>query len=356
MVEQPGKSELLSCLPRLYSMSVEETIKALPKVEQHVHIVGSVRPKTLLGLIEESDLDLPFETLDDLKGFYDYSDFDHFLHVYSTVNDLITHEKHYETITYQMLQNQHECNVRHVECIFSAYDHMDRGLDFHEMVSSINRAIRKAHRELGISCNIRVDLVRNYGPEIGFKVLDEIRSKGDNIVGIDTGGSEYGYPPKPYAPVYAAAREQGLRLVAHQGEAAGVDYVWECIENLNPERIGHGVAAASDPRLLSEIARRGISIETCPISNLRTGAVKSLKEHPIRAFIDAGIKVSVNTDDPPMFGTDMNTEYLALYNEMGFKVDELLDIGLDSIETSFLSEDEKTRLAKQFRYEYDKLL
>jgi len=349
------KSELLSGVPTIKLMSVEEILRALPKIEQHVHIVGSTRPEMLLWLIQNSEKDLPYRNLEDLEDFYKYSDFEHFLTVYSTVNGLITHENHYERLTYEMLQNQHQCNVKHVECIFSAYDHIYRGLDYGDMLDAINRGIRKGRRDFGITCNIRIDLVRNYGPEIGHKVLDHIEAKHENVVAIDTGGGEQGFPPRPYAEPYLRAREIGLHLVAHQGEGAGKDYVWECIEHLKPERIGHGVAAGGDPVLIAEIAKRGISIECCPVSNLRTGAVKSLKTHPIRSFIDAGIKVSVNTDDPPMFGTDMNNEYIQLHNELGFTVEELHKIGLDSIETSFISREEKTRLTRQFNHEYEQL-
>jgi len=337
-------------------MSIEETIKQLPKIEQHVHIVGSVRPETLLWLNKQGEIKLPYKTLDDLKDFYAYQGFEHFLNVYSMVNELITHEKYYEIITYEMLQNQHNCNVKHVECIFSAYDHMHRGLDFSDMVEYINKGISRAKRDFGITCNIRVDVVRNYGPEIALMLLDEIKTNGNNIVSIDTGGIEEGVLPRTYAKVYEAAREQGLRLTAHQGEAAGANYVWECIEQLKPERIGHGVSAAQDPNLLSKLTRRGISIETCPMSNLRTGAVKSLKDHPIRRFMEAGVKVSINTDDPPMFGTDMNTEYLMLHRELGFTAEELYNIGLDSIETSFIDEQEKKQLRKQFETDYMKLV
>jgi adenosine deaminase len=336
-------------------MSIEETIESLPKVEQHVHIVGSVQPDTLLWLIKLSELDLQYNTLDDIKNFYKYSDFVHFLDIYSTVNDLITHEKHYETITYGMLQSQHRCNVIHVECIFSAYDHMRRGLSFRDMLFYINKAIRRAYREFGISCNIRIDLVRNYGPLIGMKVLDLIVSEGDNIVAIDTGGEELGFPPKSYVNVYRKAKEHGLGLVAHQGEGAGSEYVWECLEYLKPERIGHWVAAAEDPNLLKEISRRGISIETCPISNIKTGIVSELSRHPIRKFIEAGIKVSVNTDDPTMFGTDMNKEYLILYKALGFTTNELFKITLDSIETSFIPDIEKKRLIQVCRRAFEKL-
>jgi adenosine deaminase len=183
------------------------------------------------------------------------------------------------------------------------------------MLFYINKAIRRAYREFGISCNIRVDLVRNYGPIIGMLVLNLIVSEGDNVVAIDTRGEELGFPPKSYADVYRKAREQGLRLAAHQGEGAGSEYVWECLEHLKPELIGHGVTAEKDANLHKEVSRQGISVETCPISNIKTGIVSELSQHPIRKFIEAGIKVSVNTDDPAMFDTDMNKEYLMLHRD-----------------------------------------
>jgi adenosine deaminase len=238
--------------------------------------------------------------------------------------------------------------VRHVEAIFSAWDHVRRGLDYGLMVDALNRGIRRAKRELGVSCTIRIDLVRNYGPEIGMKVLGLIEEKRDNILAIDTGGSERGYPPAPYKHCYQRAREMGLHTVAHQGEGAGADYVWECVEALKPERIGHGVAAGGDPALMQVISERGIAIECCPVSNLKTAAVPSWGMHPIRRFMENGIRVSVNSDDPPMFGTDMNNEYLQLHRNMGFTLGELLRVSMDSIETSFLPLEEKARLREDF--------
>ena len=351
----PPRNDLLSVSEKYRVMSTEEAIKALPKLEQHVHIVGSVRPETFLWLAEDSGLDLPYETVEDLKGFYSYRGFPHFLEVYSKVNDAITKESHYERITYEMMEAQAVCNVRHSEALFSAWDHVRRGLDYGLMVDAINRGIRRAARDFGVTCTIRVDLVRNYGPEVGMKVLDLVEEKGTNVVAIDTGGSEYGYPPKPYRECYRRAREMGLHLVAHQGEGAGVDYVWECVEHLEPERIGHGVAAGQDIELMKHIARRGISIESCPVSNLRTGAVRSWAEHPIRRFIEHGVKVSVSSDDPPMFGTDMNNEYLQLHRNLGFTLDELFQISLDSVETSFLEAEAKEFMRSRFLDEYERI-
>jgi adenosine deaminase len=337
-------------------MSQFEAIKALPKLEQHVHIVGSARPETLLWLIKDSGSSLPYNKVEDIKSFYRYKDFPHFIKIYSTVNGTITKESHYERLTYEMLQSHAECNVRHVEAIFSAWDHIRRGLDFRGMVDAINRGIRKARSETGITCTIRVDLVRDYGPEVGMKVIDLIENQGENIIAIDTGGSEYGYPPSRYKECYESARRIGLHTVAHQGEGAGVDYVWECIDSLKPERIGHGVAAGNDSTLLDALLERGIAIESCPVSNLRTGAVANWSQHPIRKFINHGIKVSVNSDDPPMFGTNMNNEYIQLHQNLDFTFEELFKISLDSVETSFLSEENKKRLKHVFLREYDNII
>jgi adenosine deaminase len=337
-------------------MDTAETIRRLPKLEQHVHIVGSTKPETLMGIIEDCGAKTPFNSLEDIRQFFQYRDFPHFISVYSTVNDCITDEKYYERITYEMLESDVASNVKHVEAIFSPNDHVRRGLDYGKMLDAVNKGIRRARRKFGITCTIRVDLVRNYGPEMAMKELDWIKKKGDNIVAVDIGGSEDGFPPEPYEKAYKKAKNLGLHLVAHAGEAAGPESVWGAVKALGVERIGHGTTAVKDPALLKEIREKGIAIETCPVSNLRTGAIGALNEHPIRGFIRHGIKVSVNSDDPPMFNTDMNNEYLQLHSELGFSVDELMRISLDSIETSFLPTKKKGELREEFLKEYRELL
>jgi len=334
-------------------MYTEEIILNLPKIEQHVHIVGSTRPETLLEILQEGDVQTDLQTLQDIYKFYQYTDFDHFLSVYRKVSDSITEEKFYQTITYQMLQRNAECNVKHVEAIWSPKDHLRNGLDYDKMLDYINRGIRQAKQKHDITCTIRIDLVRNYGPETANQTLDLIQRNHQNVKAIDIGGSEKPNPPEPYKQVYRRAKELGLHLCAHAGEAAGSEYIWEAINALDVERIGHGTSAVDDPRLLKVIAERGIGIEACPVSNLRTGVIKSLREHPIRSFINHGIKVSVNSDDPPMFNTDMNNEYVSLHRELGFTPQELFNISLNSIQTSYLSSNEKQNLTQSFHKEYE---
>jgi len=337
-------------------MDVDKLIRALPKVEQHVHIVGSTRPETLLWLAEEGGLEKPFNTLKEARRFFRYRDFPHFITIYSTVVDCITQEDQFERITYEMLDNDARCNVRYVEASFSAPDHVRKDLDYGLMLDAINRGIDRAHRDFAIECNLRIDLVRNYGPNAGMEVLDLIEDKGDNIVSIDIGGSEERFPPKPFAPVYRRARDMGLHLVAHAGEAAGPESIWEAVRYLDVERIGHGLAASQDPELMSFLLERGITIEMCPVSNLRTRVVSSLKRHPIRTFMEKGLKVTVSTDDPSMFNTDMNNEYLQLHRHLKFTVPELLKLSLNAVESSFLSEERKISMHESFMKEYQRLL
>ncbi len=333
-------------------MDTLETIRALPKAEQHIHLVGSTQPETLLWLAEQGGLDVPFETVEEVRGFFNYTDFDHFIRIYSTVVDCITQEAQFERIAYEMIEAGHRCNVRDFEASFSAPDHVRKGLDYPRMLDSINRGLRKGKREFGVDCRLRIDLVRNYGPAYGMEVLNWIEEKGENIVAIDIGGSEAGYPPEPYGPVYKRAGEMGLRLVAHAGGAAGIESVGGAVRGLGVERIGHGTVAAKDPELMRFIADRGVTIEACPVSNVRTGAVASVARHPIREFIDNGIRVTVNSDDPSMFGTDMNNEYVQLHRQLGFTVPELFQLSLNAVDSAFLPEKERATLRERFVDEY----
>lgn len=336
-------------------METEQLIRALPKVEQHVHIVGSTKPETLLWLAEEGGIEKPYKTLEDALHFFQYRNFPHFISVYSTVVDCITKEDQFDRITYEMLEGDARCNVRYVEASFSAPDHVLKGLDYSRMLDAINRGARRAHSDFGIKCNLRIDLVRNYGPDVGMEVLDWIESKSDNIVSIDIGGSEERFPPKPFAPVYRRAREMGLHLVAHAGEAAGPESIWDAVRYLDVEHIGHGLAASTHPKLMDYLIEQGITIEMCPISNVKTGVVSSLERHPIKTFLERGLIVTVNTDDPSMFGTNMNNEYLQLHRRLNFTIRELFKLSLNAIDSSFLSEERRINMRESFKKEYQRL-
>jgi aminodeoxyfutalosine deaminase len=337
-------------------MQIEQLIKKLPKVEQHIHIVGSTKPETLFWLAEESGSDKPFKTPRDAQRFFKYRSFPQFIDVYCTVVDCITKESQFERITYEMLESDARCNVQYVEASFSVPDHVLRGLDYGKMLDAINRGINRARMDFGIECNIRVDLVRNYGPERGMEVLDWMEDKSDNIISIDLGGSEERFPARPYKSVYQRARSMGLHLVAHAGEATGAESIWQAVDELGVERIGHGVTAISEPKLLEHLKKKNIAIEMCPTSNVRTRVVRTLKSHPIKVFHNLGLTVTVNTDDPSMFGTDMNNEYLQLHRQLGFSISELFKLSLNAVNSSFLSEEAKVKMRESFVKSYNRMM
>jgi adenosine deaminase len=336
-------------------MNTIESIKALPKVELHVHTLGSLQPSTLLSIIREEGLETPYQTVDDIIQRFQYSDFAHFIEVYMEIIEYITEEKQFEHITYDMLEKCSECNTRYVEASFSPRDHLQHNLEFSKMVKAINRGIDRARASFGIESNIRIDLVRSSTKDEAMEILDMIEGNPHNIVSVDIGGNEPLFPPKPFTEAYNRAREMGLHLVAHAGEAAGPQSIWDALQFLEVERIGHGVTSREDPKLIKYLNEKQIGIEMSPVSNLRTGVVKSIKEHPIREFYDKGLLVTVNSDDPSLFHTDLNNEFIQIHRHLGFSLAELYQLSLNGIKTAFIDESAKEDMRESFSDEYSKI-
>lgn len=331
-------------------------INSLPKAEHHIHLVGSIRPETLLWVADESDLDSQWNSVDEVNDFFKFSDFPHFLKVFGTCMTYITKESMFERIAYETLEDQAGQNVLHSEIIFSAPQRMKNAdMDFALMMDALNRGIDRAQREFRVTCSTRVDLIRDYGPDYQMEILDQIREHPEGVVGIEIGGSEHAYPPAQFKAVYDRARGMGLRLAAHAGEALGWESVVDAIEYLGVERIGHGLTAQHSPKAMRLLKEKEVTVETCPVSNVRTGVCKDIKSHPVRQYYDQGISISVNSDDPTMFGTDMNKEYMVLHEVHGFTVAELFDISLNSIRTSFLPKAKKMEQLAEFKVRYEKI-
>jgi len=340
----------------MFLVKTIDAIKALPKVEQHVHILGSLRPATLLKVIDETGIDSPYSTLEEIETRFEFRDFSHFLDVYNEVIDIITEEKYFETMTFELLENNALCNVKYTEISYSPSDHAQCGLDFDLTMNAIQRGINKAGKTFGIAADVRIDLVRKPGAASAMKILDQIENRPEGIVSIDMGGPEDAFPAEHYREVYERAREMGLHRVVHAGEALGPESMWDAIKHLNVERIGHGVAAIRDPALMNYLREKDITLEICPVSNIRTRVVPSISEHPIREFLKQGLSVTVNSDDPSFFDTDMNNEYIQLHQELGFTLEELFKLSLNALETSFIDDDFRKQIQLQFHSDYEKII
>ncbi len=337
-------------------MRANELIRALPKAELHIHLLGAVRPSTLLEIINKSDIQTDLHSIEDIRNLFQFRDFQHFIEVYMMVVGLVREEKYFDLMTYEMLEECHRQNTKYVEISFSPLDHMQFGLDFHQMLNRIHRARKRARDRLGIVSDVRIDLVRSNNVATAMDILNLIEEASPGIVSIDIGGNEAKFPPGPYAPVYKRARDMGLHLVAHAGEAAGPQSIWDAVDILGVERIGHGVSARKDDRLLQHLREKGIVIEACPVSNARTGVVPDISKHPVREFFNLGLIVTVNSDDPSLFNTDLTNEYLQLYEHLGFTVEELYMLSVNAVNSAFTPEDIRDMLLKALQSEYEHLL
>lgn len=336
-------------------MTVNELIQALPKAELHVHLLGAVRPSTLLEIIDESDIQTDLDSIEDIRSLFQFRDFQHFIEVYMTVVGLVREEKYFEPMTYEMLEECYKQNTKYVELSFSPLDHMQFGLDFHQMLNRIHSARKRARDRFGIVSDVRIDLVRSNNVATAMDILDLIEEALPGIVSIDIGGNEAKFPPGPYAPVYKRAHNMGLHLVAHAGEAAGPRSIWDAVDLLGVERIGHGVSAKGDDRLLRHLREKRIVIEACPVSNVRTGVVPDISKHPVRDFFDSGLIVTVNSDDPSLFNTDLTNEYLQLHEHLGFTVEELYNLSVNAANSAFIPESTRAMLLKALQSDYEHL-
>jgi len=337
-------------------VTLSDFIHGMPKVELHVHLEGSIRPATLLVLAERNRVDLPTHDLAGLREFYRFVDFEHFIQVYFTISRCLQTVQDFELIAYEFGTDMARQNIRYAEVTFTPHTHVtNTGLPFAEIMAGINRGRARAHEEHGVEFRWILDIVRN-NPESRHQVAAWAAGALDQgVVGLGLGGSEQGYPPEWFADAFALAREAGLHSVPHAGEIAGPESVWGAIRSLGAERLGHGVRSIEDPSLVAYLRERQIPLEVCPTSNLCLGVYPSYQEHPLRRLVDLRIWVTVNSDDPPMFGTDLVGEYQALADHMGYTSAELERLSLDALHASFLPDNRKARLVQEFEAEFERL-
>ncbi len=315
-----------------------EFIRSLPKAELHLHLEGSVTPATL---VELRRLHGKESTLADARALYQYKDFSGFLMAFKGLTEDLQAPADYELIAYQLMQQLKAENVLHAEVYVSVGVCLWRKQDFAAIFERLERGRERAERDFGTSLLWIFDAVRQFGPGAAREVFELAGSYRDrNVIGIGIGGDEQKAPPELFREAYAYAADQGLRLTAHAGESAGPESVWGAL-NLGAERIGHGLTAYHDPELIEELATRQIPLEICLTSNLRTGCCTKISEHPVRRYFDQGLMVTLNSDDPAMFGSSLSNEYQLGQREFGFTDEHLRELARNSFEASFLPADKK---------------
>ena len=340
-------------------------IAALPKVELHVHHVGSASPRAVAELAERHPGVVPSDP-DALATFFEFRDFAHFIEVYLAVVDLIRTPDDVRLLTYEVAREMAlGQQVRYAELTCTPYtsvrpDLEDKGLGHTGLghtgmaIEAYSEAIEdarvSAERDFGIRLRWTYDIPGEFGVPAADATLDwALNQPTDGLVAFGLGGPEIGVPRPQFQPHFDAARAAGLHSVPHAGETTGPQTIWDALNLLGAERIGHGTSAAQDPELLAHLAQTGIPLEVCPSSNIATRAVATLEEHPLRQFVDAGVLVTINSDDPPMFNTTLNREYEIAAELLGLDQQGIADLALAAVDASYAPDEVKQSLRGEIR-------
>jgi adenosine deaminase len=318
----------------------------VPKIELHLHLEGAIPYDVLWELVKKYGGDSSVKDLPALKDKFVFRDFPHFIESWIWKNRFIREYDDFTLFAAAVARDLAAQNIRYAEVFFTPSDFRRIGLETQKIAAAIRAGLYKAP---GTSVNLVADFCRDDGVENAARVLTELTEvRNLGVIGVTIGGSEQSFPPEPFADVYEKARKLGFHTSAHAGEAAGAASVWGAIKSLKVERIGHGTRIFEDPALADYIVAKQIPLEVCPMSNVKTRVVNSIKEHPVRRYFKRGIIVTINTDDPKMFGNSLAEEYRALQSELGFSLQDIRQIILNGIRASWLPEKEKQVLKSSF--------
>jgi adenosine deaminase len=325
----------------------------IPKVELHCHVEGSVRPSTVIELARKACRPLPVE---DPAELYRYDSLDAFLAIFWLVQQTLVTREDWTRIAYESLVDGAAHGLRYREMFFTPARHLAAGQDLGSIVAGLSEGIEAAEATTGVRCMLIGDIDRAFGPAAGLEIVEELGAlrrsgEADRVIGVGADSTELGIDLRSFAPAFDAARRFGFRRTCHAGEAVGVGpgNIGIALDVLGAERIDHGVAIVEDPALVARLAGDRIPLTVCPVSNVViANRFRSLAEHPLRAMLQAGLLVTINTDDPAMIGDDLGAEYRAVGEALGFSLDELVQIARDGIESTWLDASDRATLAREF--------
>ncbi|WP_394830569.1 adenosine deaminase [Pendulispora rubella] len=312
-------------------------IAGLPKAELHVHHVGSASPQIVAKLAaRHPDSRVPKDP-EALAKYFVFRDFAHFVEIYLSVVDLIRDPEDVRILTYEIAREMARQNIRYAELTITPYSSVTRGIPAKPFVEAIDDARRSARTELGVALNWCFDIPGEAGIPAAEETLRiALNCKSDGLVSFGLGGPEIGVPRQQFKPYFEQAIAAGLHSVPHAGESTGPQTIWDSLVDLRAERIGHGISATQDPRLLRHLVEHRIPLEVCPTSNIATRSAPSLEAHPIKDLVAAGVWVTINSDDPPMFGTDLNTEYAIAARLLNLDESGIAKLAKNAVDASFM--------------------
>lgn len=313
-------------------------VTALPKAELHLHIEGTLEPELMFALAARNGITLPFPDVDAVRRAYVFSDLQSFLDIYYQACAVLVTEDDFAELTSAYLRRARAHGVRHAELFFDPQTHTARGVAMGTVIGGIRRALDEGERDLGISSHLVLCFLRHLPEDDAERTLDEALPFREHLTAVGLDSGERGNPPSKFERVFARARAEGLRAVAHAGEEGPPAYVWEALDLLGAERIDHGVRSMEDDALVDRLVREQTPLTVCPFSNVRLRVFDTLSVHPVRRMLERGLQVSIHSDDPAYFGGYVGDNFAGVREGLGMTDDELVACARNSIEASFLDD------------------
>ena len=316
-------------------LATSEFIRELPKAELHLHLEGSLEPELMFELAKRNQVSLAYKSVDEVKAAYDFSNLQSFLDIYYQCADVLRTQQDFYDLTWAYLLRCKQDGVIHTEPFFDPQTHTDRGIPFSVVIEGISQALSDGKEQLGISSGLIMCFLRHLSEEDAFDILEQAKPYLGKIIGVGLDSSEVGHPPEKFARVFQAAGELGLHRVAHAGEEGPAEYIQTAIDQLQVERIDHGVRCTDAPELVKVLAETQMPLTVCPLSNTRLKVYQTMSEHPILELLEQGVCVTVNADDPAFFGGYLLDNYMALVTGLGMTKAQAKQLAANSLAASF---------------------
>ncbi|MGO4302796.1 adenosine deaminase [Cupriavidus sp. RAF12] len=316
--------------------ALADMIRRTPKAELHVHIEGTLEPERIFRLAQRNNVQLPYPSVEALRAAYAFTDLQSFLDIYYAGASVLLTEEDFFDMTMDYVKRAADDNVRHAEIFFDPQTHTARGVPMGVVIDGIADALAQARTEYDFSSSLILCFLRHLSEEDAFATLEAALPYRDRFVGVGLDSSERGHPPEKFARVFAKAKALGLHLVAHAGEEGPPQYVTDALDILHVERIDHGVRAIEDEALVQRLARERIALTVCPLSNQKLMVHPDLRDHPMKRLLDAGVAVTLHSDDPAYFGGYMNANWEASFDALPLDAADAHKLARNSFEAAFL--------------------
>jgi len=326
---------------------VKSFIEGMPKAELHLHIEGTLEPELMFELALRNRVHLPFDSPDEVRRDYAFSDLQSFLDIYYQGSRVLLHDRDFFDLTWAYLRKAKEQNIRHTEVFFDPQAHTARGVPIGAVIEGIHHALANGERELGISSKLILCFLRDLSAEHAIQTLESALPYRDYVAGVGLDSSERGHPPEKFTKVFGRARDEGFFVVAHAGEEGPPEYVWQALDTLGVSRIDHGVRAIEDAALVERLRAERVPLTVCPLSNVKLRVFDSIHKHNLPELLDADLIVTINSDDPAYFGGYINENFIAVQEAFNLTKGELATLARNSFEASFLAEDQRREVLRE---------